>query len=399
MGDYHHAVVITDEELEETPEVVWVYDFNKNQFVKVDNRDSSNEPYIQLKKRKKVKSKDIVRINGLAIHKMHLTEYDGKIKDVNTIVKMVKNGELQYNVEEADGGFMYIYKIRKTYPYNTYNTFFRLGDVFVNMVDLKTLIGSKFTSRFAEFISNELSGTLELEYEKTYLAMILFTKKRYYTLKHDGKIDVKGLEIVRRDWSEATKEMIRAALNYLLMYNEAIAIKQILELFKKEVNRFYNYEFSVEEVTKVQKLNSSYKSTNLPQVTASEILRRMGYFVQHGMEISYIVLKPDNYVMELYNRKIVPFPHRPRDKKFTRVIPVDIIGTKPQLEWEELKKHVDIEDVINTNIINPLGRILELFGYHSSDLWNTVKGRNQQSLLSFVKTTTKKNPLLSAQKV
>lgn len=399
MSEYHHAVLITDGEAPKAPDTIHVYDFNKKDFIKVENKDSNEEPYISLKRRINVKSADIIKINNLSLHKMHLTNHTGKLKDVNTIIKMVKNGELDFVIEESGEAVMYVYKIKKTYPYNTYNTFINMNGVLVNLIDLKTLIGAKFTERFAEFISKELSGTLELEYEKTYLTMILFTKKRYYTLKHDGKIDVKGLEIVRRDWSEATKEMVRRALNYLLTYNEGIAMKKILELFDSEVERFMNYDFSVDEVTKVQKLSASYKSKNLPQVTASEILRRMGYFVQPGMEVSYIILKQDRYVRDLFNKNVVPFPHRPDNQKFTRVLPVDIIDTREELSWNVLKKHVDIEDVIETNIIKPLSRILELFGYNTSDLWKSVRSMNNHSLMSFIQKSDSVNPLARPQKV
>lgn len=385
-----YGVIITDDNIELNE--FYYYDFNDKKFVRLSD-DYVNE-HIKFIRRVSVKSNDIFTINNITLHGMHLTNHLEKLKDVNTIVKMIKNGELDYNLEHPGEGVMYVYFFNDSYMYNIYNTFVKIGDLMVSFTDLKTLMTMKLTSRFAEFISNELSGTLELEYEKTYLTMILVTKKRYYTLKHDGKIDVKGLEIVRRDWSEATKEMVRRAFNYLLTYNAQTAIVKIIELFEEEVKRFLNYDFSMDEVTKTQKLSDDYKSDNLPQVTASKILEKMGFFVQPGMEISYIIMKNDAYLQMLQRKGIVKFPHRIGDKDYTRVLPIDIIGTVKELEWDNVKKHVDIDKVIEANIIKPLARVLTLFGYDEAVLWRKVKEKNQTNLTSFLST---KNVLMKEQ--
>jgi len=387
-----YGVIITNDDCEFSD--FYYYDFNKKEFIKLEEDYIAN--HIKFVRSVNVRSSDIYTIDGLTLHGMHLTTHIGKLKDVNTIVKMIKNGELDYRLEHSGEGVMYVYSFDDSYMYNIYNTFVKIGGLMVNLIDLKTLMTMKLTSRFAEFISEELSGTLELEYEKTYLTMILVTKKRYYTLKHDGKIDVKGLEIVRRDWSEATKEMVRSAFNYLLTYNTHTAVKKIIELFDREVDRFKNYEFSLDEVTKTQKLSDDYKSENLPQVTASKILERMGFFVQPGMEISYIVLKNDNYVQMLQRKGIVKFPHRVGEKDYTRVIPVDIIGLSKELDWEVIKKHVDIDKVIEANIVKPLARVLVLFGYDESVLWKKINERNQSNLVSYL---GKNNALLNEQSI
>jgi DNA polymerase delta subunit 1 len=83
----------------------------------------------------------------------------------------------------------------------------------------------------ADYVSETFIKPIKLEFEKVYCPYLLMNKKRYagilYTKpdKHD-KMDCKGLETVRRDNCQLTREVVKTTLNKLLIdKDEKAAIK------------------------------------------------------------------------------------------------------------------------------------------------------------------------------
>jgi len=81
----------------------------------------------------------------------------------------------------------------------------------------------------AEHAAHEISKTfkkpIELEFEKFMYPLILVAKKRYMYVewtkpdKHNGEIEAKGVELVRRDNCPYVKETLDAVLNPIMFHN------------------------------------------------------------------------------------------------------------------------------------------------------------------------------------
>jgi len=78
----------------------------------------------------------------------------------------------------------------------------------------------KKAKEFLKYINPKLPGLLELEYEGFYVRGFFVTKKKYAVIDEEGKITTRGLEIVRRDWSEIAKETQARVLEAILKHGD-----------------------------------------------------------------------------------------------------------------------------------------------------------------------------------
>lgn len=90
-----------------------------------------------------------------------------------------------------------------------------------------TLGGASMTEAFslgkeaAELVSAAFGAPVKMEFEKVYFPFLLMNKKRYAGLsfgsvEDKGKLDFKGIEVVRRDWCLLVRQMVEHSLNLLL---------------------------------------------------------------------------------------------------------------------------------------------------------------------------------------
>lgn len=73
----------------------------------------------------------------------------------------------------------------------------------------------------AELVSAAFGAPVKMEFEKVYFPFLLMNKKRYAGLsfgsvEDKGKLDFKGIEVVRRDWCLLVRQMVEHSLNLLL---------------------------------------------------------------------------------------------------------------------------------------------------------------------------------------
>ncbi len=138
-----------------------------------------------------------------------------------------------------------------------------------------------------------------LELEKVYYPYFLYSKKRYaaklWTQGKDGKmnmdyIDVKGLQLVRRDNTPYMREVCKELLDVILESNDtaapkALALQRAVELLGGSVPN--------EKLILSQQLGDSYKSDNLPHVQVRNKMRdrQPGSEPQSGDRVPYILCK------------------------------------------------------------------------------------------------------------
>lgn len=151
-------------------------------------------------------------------------------------------------------------------------------------------------TEMAEQISKRFLPPHELEMEKAYFPYLLVTKKRYAGLMYetpDGtpKIDIKGLQLVRRDSPKLVKRISQGMLEKLL-YDRSFDLAmtyvrtQILAMLRGQVD--------VDEYIMSKSLRSNYKNQNLPHlIVAKKRQQRGGTPFRSGERVPFIYVQAD----------------------------------------------------------------------------------------------------------
>jgi len=119
----------------------------------------------------------------------------------------------------------------------------------------------------AEFAAAEISKTfpkpIELEFEKFMYPLILVAKKRYMYLEwtdpkqHNGEIEAKGVELVRRDNCPYVKETLDAVLSPIMFENNLEQGKLKAEIF---IDQLLNGEVPIKKLIISKNLRNDYKN-------------------------------------------------------------------------------------------------------------------------------------------
>lgn len=121
----------------------------------------------------------------------------------------------------------------------------------------------KAAEELADKISKSFPPPVEIEHEKCYYPYLLYSKKRYAGLmytspdKHDY-IDVKGLQLVRRDSCPLVKDVSTAILDKIMHDRSTqMAVGEARRL----ILRILNHEEPLEKFIVSKSLRSDYKNT------------------------------------------------------------------------------------------------------------------------------------------
>ncbi|MEO2152736.1 MAG: DNA polymerase domain-containing protein, partial [Thermococcus sp.] len=217
----------------------------------------------------------------------------------------------------------------------------------------------KKAKEFLKYINAKLPGLLELEYEGFYVRGFFVTKKKYAVIDEEGKITTRGLEIVRRDWSEIAKETQARVLEAILKHGD---VEEAVRIVKEVTEKLSKYEVPPEKLVIHEQITRDlrdYKATG-PHVAVAKRLAARGVKIRPGTVISYIVLKGSGRIGD-------------------RAIPFD--------EFDPTKHKYDAEYYIENQVLPAVERILRAFGYRKEDLryqktkqvglgaWLKVKGK------------------------
>ncbi|WP_457742082.1 DNA polymerase [Thermococcus sp.] len=193
---------------------------------------------------------------------------------------------------------------------------------------------------FLKYINAKLPGLLELEYEGFYVRGFFVTKKKYALIDEEGKITTRGLEIVRRDWSEIAKETQARVLEAILKHGD---VEEAVRIVKEVTEKLSKYEVPPEKLVIHEQITrdlKDYKATG-PHVAVAKRLAARGVKIRPGTVISYIVLKGSGRIGD-------------------RAIPAD--------EFDPAKHKYDAEYYIENQVLPAVERILKAFGYRKEDL-------------------------------
>ncbi|MEE8167883.1 MAG: DNA-directed DNA polymerase, partial [Candidatus Hydrothermarchaeales archaeon] len=200
---------------------------------------------------------------------------------------------------------------------------------------------------FMRTVNEALPGIIELDYEGFYKRGIFVTKKRYALIDDEGKIVVKGLEFVRRDWAPIARrtqqEVLKALLKDASPEKAAGIVRSVIEDIRE-------HRVSLEDITMYTQLTkaiSSYKNIE-PHVVAAQKLVKSGAEVTPGMIIGYVITKGAKMISQ-------------------RAVPVELVALEDY----------DPEYYIENQILPAILRIIESMGYSKDYLKD---GRTQESL-------------------
>lgn len=149
-----------------------------------------------------------------------------------------------------------------------------------------------------------------LELEKVYHPYFLYSKKRYaaklWTKGKDGNmnmdyIDIKGLQVVRRDNTKFVREVCKDLLDVVMESSDPEPAKQLA--LERAINLLEG-DVSNEKLILSQQLGDSYKNNNLSHVKVRDKMRerKPGSEPQSGDRVPYILVKTDNPRAKAYEK-------------------------------------------------------------------------------------------------
>jgi|688.fasta_scaffold19896_5 DNA polymerase delta subunit 1 len=149
----------------------------------------------------------------------------------------------------------------------------------------------------------------ELELEKVYCPYFLYSKKRYaakkWTLESDGSlessVDVKGLQLVRRDICPFVRGVCKQVLDCILESQDPLPVIQFVRQAKEKL---LSGEIPLSELTLTRNLAAEYKSQNLAHVKVRDKIRERepGSEPKSGDRIPFVLVKTDKKEKAAYQK-------------------------------------------------------------------------------------------------
>jgi len=213
----------------------------------------------------------------------------------------------------------------------------RYGDTDSVMVDFdvgdrKGIEAVEYSWEIGERAAEECTALFKkpnnLELEKVYWPYFLYSKKRYaaklWTQGKDGKmnmdyIDVKGLQLVRRDNTAHVREVCKELLDVVLESSDieppkALALQRAIELLEGDVpNEKLTLSQSLSDSYKVKGHNVSINSPGIKDINQAhvQVVRKMrerqpGSEPQSGDRVPYILVKTGDQKAKAFEKSEDP---------------------------------------------------------------------------------------------
>lgn len=225
----------------------------------------------------------------------------------------------------------------------------------LSMKDLKNM-----GERFVEKVNENLPGIIELEFRDLYEGGIFVSKKegeigakkRYALIDHQGNLEIRGFETVRRDWCNLSKVIQREVLTIILREKNP---NKALGLVRETIKRIKEGKVSLDDLIIYEQITrqlSEYEQMD-PHVKAAQKLRDKGMPIVEGMVIGFVIVKGSGSISD-------------------RATPVEFV--KPN--------QYDPEYYIHNQILSASMRVLKALGYTEEEV---LSGKVQRKLEGFLK--------------
>lgn len=210
---------------------------------------------------------------------------------------------------------------------------------------------------FMKKINGALPGDMELELEGFYPRGVFVTKKnaegagakkKYALIGEDGRIKIRGFELVRRDWSSVAKVTQRKVLEAILKEGSK---EKAVKIVKDMIARLRGGEVPLEELTIYTQMRKDPGKYDIksPELSAVQKAMARGMQIEKGAVIGYVITRKGNTISE-------------------------------KAELAELAADYDPNYYIDNQILPSVLKILKELGYSEDDL--KFKGE-QKGLGSF----------------
>lgn len=169
--------------------------------------------------------------------------------------------------------------------------------------------------RAAEECTQLFKAPNDLELEKVYCPYFLYSKKRYAAKMWEGgrskdgalvvkfkKIDVKGLQVVRRDSCPYVRETLKSLLNMVL---ESSDPTPVIDFAREQARQLLAGQIPMDKLLMSKQLATGYKEGKdgviaLPHVTVRDKMkaRAPGSEPQQGDRVSFVIVKGEGKMYE-----------------------------------------------------------------------------------------------------
>ena len=163
----------------------------------------------------------------------------------------------------------------------------------------------KKAEEFLNKVNKQLPGILKLDLQGIYKRGIFIpksvgigtAKKRYSLIDKNGKITVRGLEAVRKDWCNLAKVVQREVLRMIL---ERKDVKKAVKYVKDVIKKLKGKKIPLKDLIIIEQLTkplSEYKAIG-PHVVAARKIKERGRPIGEGMPIMFIITKGKGSISE-----------------------------------------------------------------------------------------------------
>jgi len=135
------------------------------------------------------------------------------------------------------------------------------------------------SAKAAEVCSAEFPSPARLEFEKVYRPYLLMAKKRYAGLAFASpdsapKLDTKGIETVRRDWSDLVRQGLERTLHLLLRPDGQDGVASAISYVRNLCDEVRQNKVDFRALIISKSLGRDEYAAKLPHVTVAEKLRK-----------------------------------------------------------------------------------------------------------------------------
>lgn len=237
--------------------------------------------------------------------------------------------------------------------------------------DIKDLEeAQKLGEEIGKHITEHLPGLLSLEFEKLYKTFLILTKKRYAGWKFEkvngkweDKIEMKGIETVRRDWCTLTTETMLNVLDIILKEGD---VSKAAKYVRNVVEDIASGKIPLEKLTVVKGITKALDSYDgiQPHIELAKKIRARDTTKAPivGERIGYIIVKGNQLISK-----------RAEDPEFVK----------------EKGLEVDATYYVENQLLPPLERVFEACGLKKSEV---IEGSRQKKLFEILGDKKVKKP-------
>lgn len=209
------------------------------------------------------------------------------------------------------------------------------------------LLGDKTEDEAVEFVHSINAGlpeTMELELEDFYSRGVFVAKKhekgtkgakkKYALISKDGRIKIRGFELVRRDWSKIARDTQRRVLETILVDGSK---EKAMSIIKEVVQDLKGGNIGKEDLVIYTQLRKKSYEVTSPELAAAEKARKRGMKISTGAIIGYVITKGGKSISE-------------------------------KAELAQFAQDYDPDYYINNQVIPAVLRILGELGYSEDDI-------------------------------